>query len=221
VKLPFQSDAAGRLKKVEAALSAGQQKIAALQAARTVALQESDPDDIGAIQKIDLDINNAQAAVRVHQDRAVELRRLARARRDEEAEKAYRIAIVEIEKRLAVRTELAAEVEAAVKRLGDAWDKLLSSRSAILGAWPEVLVLPHASDFYDVKEIRQQLAHLIYAAGKPAWNRGCALPPPLPPVGVTGLEPVGVVGAVAAENAAFIARLRPQRIDHSPDEEAA
>jgi hypothetical protein len=43
----------------------------------------------------------------------------------------------------------------------------------------------------------------------------------LPPIGVTGVPVVGVVGAVAAENSAFISRLRSQHANPTDDEAAA
>jgi hypothetical protein len=135
-----------------------------------------------------------------------------------ERAKQYAAAIAVIEQRLAEQVELAGEVEAAVKHLGDTWNRLINWRQSIISGWPEGLPLPRATDFQDLKDLRRELAVLLFSAGKPTWNRPPSIPAPAGPIGVAGLEPRGLAKYVEGAGRAFIARLRMQQPVSTPED---
>jgi hypothetical protein len=213
----FRRDAAAGLRKAEASLATTVAKIDELEQQRRTALLES--DEVAAVHAIDLQIAGQRAAAATHADRVQVLKAALKEQQAEQLEQQRQAALTEVQKRLDGQVELAREVEAAVKQLGDRWEKLLQWRQAILGAWPDGLPRPLASDFENVGPLRRELGHALHAAGRPAWDRQCSIPPPVPVPGVQGLEAKGLAGAVAAAGAAFIARIRSQRIDSGVDDE--
>jgi hypothetical protein len=219
MKLPtFRRDAAAGLATAQGKLAAVEAKLAELASERALALAES--DDVAVVQKIDTAISAAQSEAGVLKDRIFTLQQAVRQQRAEETERQRQAAFVEVQKRLDAQVELAREVEAAVKQLGDRWNELLNWRTAIVGGWPDSLPRPLATDFQDVRYLQRELANALFAAGNPQWDRACSIPAPAGPVGVEGLEPKGLAGYVAGAGAGFLARIRAQRIDNPTDDEA-
>jgi hypothetical protein len=213
----FRKDSAAGLKKAQTALAAVERKINELEAARQLALAES--DDVAAVHAVDLELIGQRQIAQTLADRIRILRAAIREQERDRLEAQRQAALVEVQKRLDAQVELAKEVEAAVRQLGDKWNELLRWRTAILSAWPEGLARPLASDFENVGPLRRELGTALYAAGNPAWDRLCAIPPPVAPLAVEGLSPKGISGYVAAAGAGFLARIRAQRIDSGVDDE--
>jgi hypothetical protein len=212
----FRSDSQAGLRKAEAALVATEAKLADLAAARTVALRES--DDVVVVQRLDTEISEASAAATVHRDRIVALKAALRQLQAEETERQRQAALAEVQRRLDQQVQLAKGVEDAVRLLGGRWNELLRWRQAIIAGWPDNLPRPLASDFENVGPLRRELGHALHAAGKPAWDRLCSIPPPVPAMAVEGLGPKGIAGFVAAAGAGFIARIKSQRIETPSDD---
>jgi hypothetical protein len=196
----FRSDPAAGLAKAQAALTAAQGRIVELEIDRLTALRESDA--IEPVAEIDRQIADLRKAAATHTDRVAVLKAALREQQAEETERQRQAAIAEIEKRLTGQVELAREVEAAVKHLGQKWNQLLQWRTSILSAWPDGLPRPLATDFVDVGPLRRELGTSLYAAGRPAWDRLCSIPPPVAPYAVEGLSPKGIAGYVAAAGSA-------------------
>jgi hypothetical protein len=108
-----------------------------------------------------------------------------------------------------------------VRELGHVWNELLGWRGAIVSGWPDALPLPPPGAFHDVRELRRELAVMLFAAGKPAWDRECSIPAPASPIGVEGLSPKGIAGFVTMAGNSFLARLRAQGAITDPDTEEA
>jgi hypothetical protein len=214
----FRRDPAAGLAKAQAALAEAQQKIAELEAARQVALQESDA--LEPVHAIDSQIAAQRAAVATHADRVQVLKAAVREQQAEETERQRQAALVEVQKRLDAQVELAREVEAAVKQLGDKWNELLQWRQAIIGGWPDSLPRPLASDFEDQRQLIRELATALFSAGKPRWDKPGSIPAPASPIGVEGLSPKSISGYVAAAGQGFLARIKAQRIDNPTDDES-
>jgi hypothetical protein len=220
MKLPtFRRDAAAGLATAQGKLAAAEARLAELASERALALAES--DDVAVVQKIDERVAAAQSEAGVLKDRIATLQQAVREQQAEQTDMLRQKAIGEIERRLADQVKLAGEVEAAVKHLGEVWTRLLSWRGAILAKWPAELPLPKASDFEDVRQLRRELATALFAAGRPAWDREPSIPAPASPIGVQGLEPRGLAGAVAIAGQSFIARLKAQPVDVPEGEQAA
>jgi hypothetical protein len=215
----FRTDPAAGLARAQAALTAAEGRVAELELDRLTALRESDA--IEPVAALDRQIAEQRQAAATHAARVQVLKAAVREQQAEETERQRQAALIEVQKRLDAQVELAKEVEAAVRHLGDRWEKLLQWRQAILSGWPEGLPRPLSTDFEDVRIIRRELAVALYAAGKPSWARQCSIPNPASPIGVTGLESRGLANAVAAAGAAFISRIKTQRIDNSNDEDEA
>lgn len=223
MKLPtFRKDAAAGLRKAQDALAAAEAKIVALEDARRLALAESDTTE--PVLAADRALGEARVEAAIHRDRITALRSTVAEEQAAEQAKQYDAACTVIEKRLAQQVELAGEVEAAVKHLGDTWNRLLNWRQAIISGWPEGLPLPRSTDFQDLKDLRRELAVLLFSAGKPSWNRPPSIPAPAGPIGVQGLEPRGLAKYVEGAGRAFIARLRMHSLanhENQTDEDAA
>jgi hypothetical protein len=218
MKLPtFRRDSAAGLATARGKLAAAEARLADLANERALALAES--DDVAVVQKIDTAISAAQSEAGVLKDRISTLQQAIRQQQVEETERQRQAALVEVQKRLDAQVELATDVEAAVKQLGAKWNELLNWRTAILGAWPDGLPRPLASDFEDVRLLRRELATALFSASKPAWDRQPSIPAPASPIGVQGLEPTGIAGYVAAAGAGFLARIKAQRINGGVDDE--
>lgn len=215
----FRSNPTAGLKKAEQALAISETKIEELQAARHLALLEA--DTVESVAGFDSQIAKERAAADVHRDRIAALKAAVRAAQAEQMEAQRRAALTEVQKRLDQQVELAKEVEAVVKQLGEKWAALLQWRTSILGGWPDSLPRPPADAFVDVRAIQRELATTLYSAGRPSWDRQCSIPAPAAPIGVQGLEPKGLANAIAAAGAGFLARIKSTRIQTNDDEEAA
>jgi hypothetical protein len=219
MKLPtFRRDAAAGLATAQGKLAAAEAKLAELANERALALAES--DDVDIVRTIDGRMIAAQADIMVLKDRISTLQQAIRAQQAEETERQRQAALVEVQKRLDAQVELAKEVEAGVRHLGEKWNELLRWRSSILNSWPEGLPRPLAGDFEDVRHLRRELATMLYGAGRPSWDRQCSIPAPVSPIGVEGLSPKGIAGYVTAAGQGFLARIKAQRIDNPTDDES-
>jgi hypothetical protein len=217
MKLPiFRKDAAAGLAKAQAALTAAEGRISELEIDRLTALRESDA--IEPVAEIDRQIADLRKAAATYTDRVAVLKAALREQQAEETERRRQAAIAEIEKRLAGQVELAREVEAAVRHLGQKWNKLLQWRSAILSGWPDNLARPVASDFENVGPLRRELGNALFSASNPSWDRIPSIPGPVAPYAVEGLSPKGISGYVAAAGAGFLARIKSQRIETPGDD---
>jgi hypothetical protein len=209
------------LETAKAKLATVDSQLAALATERATTLAES--DDIADVVAVDAKIADATKAAAILKDRIETLEATIRQQAADEHERARQAGIVEIEKRITEQVKIAKRVEAAVQELGDSWNELIGWRSAIVSKWPPGLPLPLTSDFEDLRALRRSLAEMLHSSGRPSWDRQCSIPAPAAPVAVAGVESRGIANAVAAAGAAFIARLRAQRVasdDHvGPDEE--
>jgi hypothetical protein len=218
MKLPtFRKDAAAGLRKAQDALAAVEARIVELEGDRRVALQETDAT--APVIAADKALAEARVEASIYRDRIATLKATVAEQRAEEQAKQYAAAIAVIEQRLTDQVELAGEVEAAVRHLGDTWNRLINWRQSIISGWPEGLPLPRSTDFQDLKDLRRELAVLLFSAGKPAWNRPPSIPAPAGPIGVAGLEPRGLAKYVEGAGRAFIARLKMQMPVSNPEDE--
>jgi hypothetical protein len=215
MQLPFRNNPQAGLAKAEAAHEAIKQRIVALQADREATLLAS--DDIGAVQVIDAKLAAEQSSLGVCEDRIAALRQAIREQERDRLEQAHQAGIAIVAKRLEKRVELAKKLDTILREFETVWHQLLD-RSAVTDDWPPGVPLPLAEDLLDVRPLRDELGWRLYACGRPAWNRGCSVPPPKPAVGVAGMEPKGLIGATEAMGQSLLARLKNTRIQ---TEEAA
>jgi hypothetical protein len=223
MKLPtFRRDAAAGLATAQAKLKEAESRLVELASERALALAES--DEVSAVHSIDLRLVGERQTAATLVDRIAVLRAAVRQQQAETTERQRQAALLEVQRRLDQQVQLAKGVEEAVRLLGGRWNELLRWRQAIIAGWPDNLPRPLASDFENVGPLRRELGHALHAAGKPAWDRLCSIPPPVPAMAVEGLSPKGISGYVAAAGAGFLARIKAQRIatpDDDTDEAAA
>jgi hypothetical protein len=132
------------------------------------------------------------------------------------------VEIAEMQKAFAAREKLARDVEVAVEKLGEVWDRLLKSRAEIITDWPsDLFPMPRQDQLKS--RIDRELAWSLWAAGRPGAMRPCAIPAPSNEgLGVAGISPRGIAGAIAQEHETVLAELRALPLpDDKPAEEAA
>lgn len=212
----FRRDNAAALKKAEVALAAAETKITELESTRLRLLQES--DELSPVHEADKAITEQRQAAATYADRVQVLKAALKQERAEEAERAHQAGIAIIAARLQKRVELARRLDAILREFETVWHALLD-RSAVIADWPPGVPLPPAEALLDIRPLWDELGWRLYACGRPAWNRSCSVPAPKPAVGVTGLEPKGLVGATEAMGQGLLARLRHSRLP-TPDDES-
>jgi hypothetical protein len=197
------------LAKVHAALASTEGKLVELGRQRDEALTAD--DEVTDVATLDRSIAEHEGLAKIHRDRISALEAEVVKGGRAKLRRAYDAAIAAVQKELSKRAELAAEVDAAIQRLGDAYSELLRSRAAAVGAWPNDLSgLP--LDALPEGDIHQEAGWALYAAGRPTWDKGCQLPSPNNAgLGVAGIEPKGVAGRVAEQHRILIAQLKRAR----------
>jgi hypothetical protein len=172
------------------------------------------------VEKIDEAIAGEERAIARCGDRIEALRGELGRLATERAEREKAAALAEVAKRLASREQKAVRLEKAVAELGEALADLLGSRAEVLANWPRVLPLPKWTDLRGVA-IQRELAFALYGAGRPAWDRGCAIPAPIKPVAVAGRGPMGIAASVAVASRVLMLELRKAPLLIEQDESEA
>lgn len=198
------ANAPDTLKKVRAELAAAQTKIAGLQVKRRAALL--DADDVAAIDALDRQIEALRRTVGILNDRAAALAGECAELERERRERQRAAAIAVIEKKLAVRNAIAAELEAKVKEMGDLYFALLNAEN-IAANWPFAPPSPNFG-LVDVAGIRRELGWLLYSIGRPIGGRSLFPEATSAGLGVAGISPAGLGASVDGKSKHTIAILR-------------
>jgi hypothetical protein len=179
-------------------------------------------DDNTVIEKHDAELAALERQISIHQDRIVALNAQLRREHIEEVAKRRQAAIEVLEQKFAKRQALAVEVEAAVKHLGDVWAALLASRTTIVSDWDDTVFPRPRQD--DLKSrIDRECAWALWSAGRPTALSPCKIPAPSNEgLGIIGIHPRGIAGAIDLEHQVMLDRLRNLPLpDGKPEMEAA
>ena len=207
MKLPamLRRDTAALLDRARAAFAAAEARIAELGEERSaMLLSDSGFDAVWNVEKLIAE-QTAVARTRADQIRALEeqLRREHLA----EVERQRAAAITGLERKFAAREALAAEVEEKARSFAAAWLELLDSRAAALADWPEAFPRPRQDDLRS--RVDRECPWFLFGLGKPTAISGCRIPAPSNEgLGVTGIVPKGIAGAIEEEHANLLHRLR-------------
>lgn len=218
---PFRRSTTAALSSTREALAAAEAQQADLHQQRETALLAS--DDVAGIEALDGKIAAQARAVQIHKDRISALERKfsveERARR--EREKVTAIAV--IERRIAERCEKAKALEASITAMAAAWFALEGSSVTVFADWPAALPWPSQGRLAMLRAdgLRKEFAAALFSAGRPAWNRPCAIPAPASPPAVAGLQAGGLSDSVAASGEVLLAHLRAAPPRDELDQEAA
>jgi hypothetical protein len=213
-------DPRAALQKARADLVTAEAKLSELAMARGKALVET--DELEAVAAIDASINEQHKAISILTDRSAALARQVAQQKYAQRERDRDAAIDALQKDFARRHKLAQEVEEAVARFGSLWDELLNSREIALKNWPDQLFDRPSAGTFRSAALARELQWLLYSAGKPAGLRPCSIPAPSNAgLGIQGISPLGLSGAVAAEQEALIELLRSKPLPTEIDEEIA
>jgi hypothetical protein len=213
----FKRNPVDALAKQRILLAGDEAKIADLQRERAAALLATEGTD--EIVAIDIKVTEARRRISICRDRIEALTRQVAQERADRREAARADAIRLIQKRLAARTAVAAELEASIKRTGDLFFQLIQSES-VAPLWPFGPV-PGAT--VDVSAVRREVGYLAFSAGRPTGGRTIYPAPNNSGLGVTGVHAIGVLAAVSNQSTALLSRLRelPLTDDAADDDEAA
>jgi hypothetical protein len=167
----FRRNPVDALAKQRTLLAGDEQKIAELQRERAAALVET--EGVAEIEELDQRIAALRRACSIHHDRISALEMQVRAEAHEKLEQRRLTAVKTIEKKLAARTAVAAELEASIKKTGNLFFALLNSPG--IGAdWPFGHV-PGAA--VDVDAVRREVGWAAFSAGRPSGGRTIYPPP--------------------------------------------
>jgi hypothetical protein len=220
MKLPEKRDPRAALAKAQLQLTQAEGKLSELTMARGQAL--IDTDDVASVAAIDLQLTDQHRVINVLADHVAAWHRQVRQLDHEQLEAERTAAIDELQKGFDRRLKLAHEVEAAVNHFGELWDRLLNSREDALKAWPEQFFARPPAETLQSMSIVRELQWLLYASGKPTGLRACSIPAPSNAgLGIQGISPKGIAGAVAAEQEALIEILKNKPLPVVDGEEAA
>jgi hypothetical protein len=201
----FRRDAREALTKARVDLVEAEAKAAELQGKRAGALTG---DDVAAIAALDRQIETAHRTAAIHIDRinalSAEVAELERERR----EAARAMAIDVIAKRLAERDRLGAELENAVRKVGDLYFALLGSGD-VAADWPPSFPAPRPNfGLIPVDSIRKEMGWLLFSVGRPTAGKTALPGPDNTGLGVTGINPQGLAACVAGHSATLLELLR-------------
>jgi hypothetical protein len=198
----FRRNPVDALAKQRTLLAGDEQKIAELQRERAAALVET--EGVAEIEELDQRIAALRRACSIHHDRISALEMQVRAEAHEKLEQRRLTAVKTIEKKLAARTAVAAELEASIKKTGDLFFALLNSPG--IGAdWPFGHV-PGAA--VDVDAVRREVGWAAFSAGRPSGGRTIYPPPQNSGLGIGGVHAIGVAAVVANQSNALLSLLR-------------
>jgi hypothetical protein len=211
----FKRDPLAALNKVLAARAADEAKLVELRQDRAAKLVES--DDVAVIEAIDRKIAGLGSSIRIHADRIgalqAECQKLAAEQREQKRDAAIKV----IEKKLAAREAVAAELEASIKKTGDLFFELLGQGSITLD-WPFGAPKPNFG-VVDVDGIRREVGWALFSAGRPRQGKTIFPGPNNIGLGVTGVSPLGLAAHVAAKSSALLMLLREMPLDDEPAED--
>lgn len=215
--LPFGRRApAAALQRVQTDKTAAETRLADLRTQRGEALLDDDQD----IAAIDRDIAATERSITVLVDRIEALRAEQRRQHIQSLERERAAAIAGLQVKLAAREKLAQEVEQALGVFAEKWNALLDSRASILDGWPAIFSGLRQGELQS--NLHQEMAWLLYSSGRPSALRRCSIPAPNNHnLGVVGIEPQGVAGAIVGEHEALIQRLKKMPLLDDETEEAA
>ena len=151
-------------------LDAGLRDLAAKRAALVASL---DDDNVSAIQVLDKAAQAEQAARVILVDKAAALQEECRRAEFRAREATRQTAIGTIKKKLEARLRIAAELEAAIKLMGEKYKELTAAPS-VIADWPFAVVreLTHL----DHRQVNREVSWALYSASAPVGGK-----PSLPP----------------------------------------
>ena len=212
----FKRDVPTALAKQRALLAADEQKITELLRTRAAVLLES--ESVTEVEELDQRVAALRRACAIHRDRIAALEVQVRAEARERLEHRRIAAVKVIEKKLAARTAVATELEAAVRRYADLYFELLAAPN-IAADWPWRLP---ALATVDAGATRREVGWLLFAVGRASGGR-TVLPSPSngEGLGVAGIHPAGVSAMVAGRSQQLLALLREMPLvdDAAADED--
>ena len=164
-------------------------------------------DDDQALDRLDAEIARLRRACEVHRERIALLEGELRRQEIERLEGRRAAAIAVIERKLAARNAAAVALERAVTDLGEALFAVLDARKAVLTGWPECLP-PVAGHELGLAGFNREFAWALHAAGRPDWDRPCAIPAPNDAGRGVVAPQLGIAGLISAEAKTFVDQLK-------------
>ena len=218
MKIPFKVDAATALEKAHRKLIDVETNIAALQVSRTEKLAMT--EDITEVQSIDRTISAERTAAEIYRDRIRILEEEVRKERYVDRERQRKVSLAGIEKKLAVRETIAEKIDATIDQLGSLYFELLGSPS-LEPDWPFGRG-PHPGwGRVDADTVRRETSWRLFGAGRPVRGESVLPGPSSVGLGITGIEPLSVAGAVRLQAKAVLGALEIMPLDHDDQEAAA
>jgi hypothetical protein len=190
----------GTLTKTESKLADVLSNIAELEAKKAILLA-SDDTDIAAVQAIDKHITAEGNAAEIYRQKIAALEERLRSEKFQAKEAERKKAIAAIGKKLIARLRIAEDYEASLKRTAELYQQLMASEP-IDGLWP-FGGMPNT--IVNTPELRRELSWGLWGLLPEPHNRG---------LGVTGIVPIGLAGAVRQQNEAILAKLSYANIGH-------
>ena len=218
MKIPFKADASAALEKTRRKLADVEANIAALQTSRTEKLATT--EDIAEVQSIDRAILAERTAAEIYRDKIRILQEEVRKEHYADRERQRRQSIAVIKKDLDARDAAAEEVDSLIEQLGQAYFKLLGSPS-VEQHW-QLSRGPHPGwGRIDTDVIRRETAWALFGAGRATGGQTVLPGPSNAGLGVTGIEPLSVAGAVKRQSKVVLDALEIMPLDYDNDQEAA
>jgi len=158
MKLPlFKRSTADRLRAETAASASAAARLVDLRADRDHILN-SDTDDLAAVIAADAAVAAQEKIVVIHQQRMQSLDRELRDERTADREKRKATVVEKVAQGFAARTKAAADLEAALAKLADAYLKYIEASRSATAAWDGSLLPPQAGQFALSENITSVLA---------------------------------------------------------------
>ena len=218
MKIPFKADASAALEKTRRKLADVEANIAALQTSRTEKLATT--EDIAEVQSIDRAISAERTAAEIYRDKIRIFEEEVRRERYVDRERQRKASIAGIEKKLAAREAIAEKIDATIDQLGSLYFELLGSPS-LEPDWPFGRG-PHPGwGRVDADAIRRETSWRLFGAGRARGGETVLPGPSNIGLGVTGIEPLSVAGAVRLQAKAVLGALEIMPLDHDDDREIA
>jgi hypothetical protein len=218
MKNPFRKTTADALRFAEQDVQSTESTISDLQHERQAVLLDS---DLAQIQAIDQKISDQFRVLAVHKDRVTALKAQARREQYDQLERERDAQVAALEQKFAASQAKAQELEATVKRMGDLYFELLELREQAFLAWPAMLPRP-SYELLHKSTLPREFSWALYAAGRPTAMSPCHIPNPSNQgLGVQGISPLGISGAIEAEQAAIVELAKAEPITLPEQEDAA
>jgi hypothetical protein len=167
---------------------------------------------------LDLAIADQFRVLAVHKDRVTALKAQARREQIDQLTKARDEQIAAMETKFSASQAKAQELESTVEKLGNLLFELLERREQAFLAWPEMLPRP-SYELLHKSTLFREVAWALYSAGRPSSMTPCRIPAPSNEgLGVQGISPKGIAGAIAAEQSAIIELAKAEPVT-LPDEQ--